>query len=251
MSKVFEKKLKSILYIILSKIFKRHKVVIDKSLIKRVLIVRQDNRVGNLVMLTPLIEKTKELFPEATIDLVVGYKFSDVISNNPNVNQIFLYNQPVFAKNPIDWLKFIKNLRSIKYDLVLDASHPHSFSLSDALISNLVNPKFVIGFERDKGSEFYNLTVKPNLEIHTSQTLLQLLECFGYKSQEFIYPRLYLNAENENFAYNYFEKNNLFPFKVIAIFPGAKKEKNWGIDYFNLHKSIIKGNSNIKITYGF
>lgn len=251
MSKKFEKSLKKLLIKLAIKFFSRKKLdKIPLENISKILIVRQDNRIGNLIMLTPFIKKIKELFPKSTLDIVVGGKFNDVLENNPNISNIYVYDQEQFIKNPVDWLKFIQKLKKIGYDLVIDASHPHSFSFSDALIANLVKPKYVIGFDRDEAQHFYNISIKPDLSIHTSQAILALLEPLGYKNDSFIYPEVFLKSENENFAYNFYEKHNLLHKNVVIIFPGAKEGKKWGIDNFILlHNTILKLNKNIDIIW--
>jgi len=242
MSKKVEKTFKNLLISLFKNIFNRKKIeAINKDEIKKVLIVRLDNRIGNLVMLTPLIEETAKLFKNIQLDVVISGKFHEVLNNNPYINKTYLYEHQKFIKNPFKWVNLINQLRKNKYDLVFDASHPHSFSFSDALIANLSNPQFIIGFDRDNSCKFYNFSIKPNLNIHTIQTLLQLLEPFDYKNDNLIFPKIYLSSELENFAYDFYEGNKLSNKKTVIIFPGAKEGKKWGIDNFiNLHNSLLK-----------
>ena len=54
---------------------------------KRILIVRTD-RVGDVVMITPMIREIRRTFPDAFIATLTNPNSADVLINNPNVNEI-------------------------------------------------------------------------------------------------------------------------------------------------------------------
>ncbi len=55
---------------------------LDKNSVKRVLISRPNHRLGNQLLLTPLVQEVKDMFPNCKIDLVVNGTLSNIIFEN-------------------------------------------------------------------------------------------------------------------------------------------------------------------------
>jgi heptosyltransferase-3 len=101
----------------------------------KILVLRLDNRIGNLVLLTPLLRSLDKRFPEAEISVLTGSRFADILSGqNWHLIRVDKKGQ---IKHPCKFVKLIKSIRSIEFDVVIDASHPHSFSLSTAVLAAL------------------------------------------------------------------------------------------------------------------
>lgn len=88
--------------------------------IKRVLINRPNGRLGNLLLITPLIQEVTEVFPDCKIDVFVKGNLAPILFKNySNVNQIIpLPGKPFkqLIKYISTWVKLKKN----KYDLVIN-----------------------------------------------------------------------------------------------------------------------------------
>ena len=84
--------MKNIKYLIFEKlassqIKKREKYQLRKEDIKSVLLIRQDNRIGNIIFITSLInliEKELNVKP----DVILGEKFNGILKNNPHINKL-------------------------------------------------------------------------------------------------------------------------------------------------------------------
>jgi ADP-heptose:LPS heptosyltransferase len=92
----------------------------NKLEIKRVLICRPNQRLGNLLLITPLIEEVSTAFPNCKIDLFVkGFLGPILFKNYKNVNLIF-----ELPKKPFDHLlKYFlvwHSIRKQQYDLVIN-----------------------------------------------------------------------------------------------------------------------------------
>ena len=93
---------------------------IDPLTVKRVLISRPNNRLGNQLMMTPLVQEVIDTFPNCTIDLFVRGTLSPIIFENYKEVET-IYNLP---KKPFKhllgyfgvWIK----LKSKKYDMVIN-----------------------------------------------------------------------------------------------------------------------------------
>jgi ADP-heptose:LPS heptosyltransferase len=102
--------------------------------IKRVLICRPNHRLGNLLLITPLVQEITETFPEVKIDLFVKGRIAPTLFKNyPHINHIIqLPRKPLKAlfKYLQGWLK----MRSAHYDIVFNVvSHSNSGRLSAKL----------------------------------------------------------------------------------------------------------------------
>jgi ADP-heptose:LPS heptosyltransferase len=97
-----------------------------KSKGKRVLICRPNHRLGNLLLITPLVQEIAEAFPDCKIDLFVkGGLGSIVFKNYENVDTIIQ-----LPKRPLQHLlKYIQcwiSIRKHRYDIVIDADKKSS-----------------------------------------------------------------------------------------------------------------------------
>ncbi|MEF9438583.1 MAG: lipopolysaccharide heptosyltransferase II, partial [Candidatus Mariimomonas ferrooxydans] len=60
--------------------------------IKKILI-RGVNWIGDAVISTPVIKAVREAFPDAYICLLVKPRVADIFKENPNINEIILYDE--------------------------------------------------------------------------------------------------------------------------------------------------------------
>lgn len=95
--------------------------------IQRILIVRPNHRLGNILLITPLVEEILTHFPDAMIDFFVKGKIAEIIfENHPNVKDVFYLPKKHFNEFSIyisSWYKLITNK---KYDLVVNTNHGSS-----------------------------------------------------------------------------------------------------------------------------
>jgi ADP-heptose:LPS heptosyltransferase len=93
---------------------------IDKAKIKRILICRPNQRLGNLLLITPLIEEVTTTFPECKIDLFVkGFLAPIVFENYKNINLVFELPKKPF-KTLINYFQVWNKIRKQHYDIVIN-----------------------------------------------------------------------------------------------------------------------------------
>lgn len=87
--------------------------------IHRILVLRPNHRLGNLVLITPLLTELEQTFPGAEIDvLTAGESAHEVLANFPSVRHIRTLPHYV-ARHPLRTLKTIRSLRGARYDLAV------------------------------------------------------------------------------------------------------------------------------------
>ena len=99
---------------------------VEESSIKRLLIVRPNHRLGNMLMVTPLIQEISNIFPEAEVDIFVKGGVASVVLQNYSCikNIIRLPKEPFkeFGKYISGW----REIRKRSYDIVINAARSSS-----------------------------------------------------------------------------------------------------------------------------
>ncbi len=113
---------------------------------KRIVIVRNNSRVGNTVFLIPFIRQVKETYPDAEITLVQKARWQQQMFDEMGVDH-FVASQFTF-KNVWRFVQTIRNLRQTTYDLCF---MPFGSS-QDAIICALLDAKNKVAF----ASEHYD-----------------------------------------------------------------------------------------------
>ncbi|MEO8532207.1 MAG: glycosyltransferase family 9 protein [Flavobacterium sp.] len=101
-------------------------VLVDKTEIKRVLICRPNARLGNLLLVTPLVQEVSEMFPNCKIDLFVKGPLAPIIYENySNVYKtIHLPKKPF--KSLLEYMKVWISIRRQPYDMAINVDQNSS-----------------------------------------------------------------------------------------------------------------------------
>ncbi len=101
--------------------------LINEENIKSILVVRPNHRLGNLLLITPLLQELENTFPNAKVDVFLKGNLGQIILKEyQNIDQIISLPKNHFQKLPnyiFTWFK----LRQKRYDLVINAV-PYSSS---------------------------------------------------------------------------------------------------------------------------
>lgn len=90
---------------------------------RRILIARLD-RLGDVVLSTPVIRHMRKIFPDAYIAFMVRSPNRDVVENNPDLNEVILYDKAGSEKSFFGAARFaLGALRKKKFDTAI-ALHP-------------------------------------------------------------------------------------------------------------------------------
>lgn len=92
---------------------------VDFSKLKRVLIVKEPYRMGDLFQITPLLRALQTEHPHLFIGLVIQDRNLPVFENNPRVNRLHLYEKKKINRNPFLLFPFISAIRKENYDLAV------------------------------------------------------------------------------------------------------------------------------------
>ena len=198
---------------------------------------------GDVILITPLIRATKELFPDAKIDVLVIPQTKEVLVNNPYIETILTFDK---RKNKIiSFIKTITQLRKNKYNLAIS---PHS-STTTAYLMLLSGIKERLGFNRWHAAKYLTLKVAHLENVHKTRKNLQLLSVFTnrvFSNQTELFPDLKTVTKIENiFASLSFRKR-----PVIVISPGSVwNTKRWSqSQYAELTQLLFEKKYNLIFT---
>lgn len=140
------------------------------------LVVRLD-RIGDVVLSTPVLEELRKQFPHAHIAMMVRPQCRDVVDGNPHVDQVIVYDKEGSERSAFGTIRFARRLERQAFDtaLVLHPSHRSHW------IPWLARIPVRIGYDR-KGA--WRLTHraahrKQEGSKHEAEYTLELLAFFG------------------------------------------------------------------------
>jgi len=145
---------------------------------KKILILKFKN-IGDVLLVTPLISNLKNSFPNTLIDIAVNSGTEEMVTLNPNLNEVIVYNRSKikalgFIKRVWAEIKFVLNLRSKNYDLVINTTKGDR----GTLIALLSKSKIKIGYKNKKNKLLKNVftqNLPPQQFRHTIESNLDAL----------------------------------------------------------------------------
>jgi heptosyltransferase-3 len=115
--------------------------VIPQS-VQRILVISPNHRLGNQILISPLIRELEELFPGAEVELLLaGSTGSELFARFPSVRRIHELPRYI-ARHPIRSVALILCVRRTHYDLAID---PSAESTTSRILLGFVRARSAIG----------------------------------------------------------------------------------------------------------
>ncbi|MFC1650102.1 glycosyltransferase family 9 protein [Candidatus Latescibacterota bacterium] len=224
------------------------RIDIQAETIKRILVVRQDSRLGNLVLMSPFLSAIKAAMPNAELDVLISEGFEEVLTGNPNVDNVILFEKKRARLMPWSYLFLIKDLRKNEYDMAIDVSDGYHFSLNNILLTAFSGAHYMLGYDRGDARSFLNMLVPlPAKNTHMSDAILGLAEKISPIVGEFPMT-YYLSDEGRAFADKWLIDKNIHEIdSFFVIHPGGKGRKKWEAKNFAALIDKINDTVGVKI----
>ncbi len=195
----------------------------------RILVVRQQNQMGDMVCATPVFRALAETFPQARIALVTAPVNMEVVRHNPHLNQVFTFDQKMW-RNPQRFLGFLRRLRQFKPEVAFVLSSV-SFSVTSAALALTSGARYVVGadslpFGHDISRHAFSLEMPshPELDRHSVLHSLAPLQAIGITTDD-LSTVVVPSPEEKKEAAIILEKLGFAP-GFWAMHPGAGKKQN-------------------------
>jgi len=206
--------------------------------IKKILISRPNHRLGNLLLLTPLIQEVIMTFPNCKIDLFVkGNVASVIFQNYENIDNIIILPKKPFS----DILKYSKGwlmLRNRKYDLSINAIQNSSSGKLSTQFSKSTY-KFFGEFNENYETKYSDYRHNAKYPIYNLRSYLTQL---GFDKNESQIPFLNLKLDNKEIENGNKTLSAIVPKsdKTICLFTNATGNKCYNEEWWNDFYENIK-----------
>ncbi len=156
---------------------------IPRQGIHRILVCRPNHRLGNMLLMTPLIAELERLYKGAEIDIVAeGPLAGDVFATFFSVRNVYGLPRRGF-KHPASFLALLARIRKNRYDLVIDPCVGSGFSRTLARISR---GRYKLGFgDAENPSRGFTHVVPTTLAPrHMAQRPVALVREYGVSAPD-------------------------------------------------------------------
>ncbi|MES2764640.1 MAG: glycosyltransferase family 9 protein [Bacteroidota bacterium] len=165
------------------------------------ILVVQIGRLGDVILLTPLLRALKQKFPQSEIHFLAGSRNAIMLKGSPHVSKVFTYE-----KNPFTLIPLLLKLRREKYDLWIDPKD--HYSTESSLLASFSGAKKKIGCNK-KGGNIFDTHVEYSDEmktLHVTERNLLAVQ-FLKTAHHNIRPELPLLPESEKFVEEFLKEN--------------------------------------------
>jgi heptosyltransferase-2 len=206
---------------------------VNLSSIKKILVIRQDDRIGNLILTTPLLSALRRFFPKAHMSYLASKTFHTLFFNSSLVDQILVAKKRQYIFHPLSLVFFIRKIRKQRFDLAFDASDENNFSLNNSFLAYLSGARYRIGYKKPNSSLFLNLEVpSSDLKRHAVEMHLDLLR-FLVGDFEGNDLKIEVDPENRLAVKKYLKEKDIRSDDcLIGINIGGRGEKRWDLENF-------------------
>ncbi len=141
----------------------------------RILLVKQSERMGNVILLNSAIDAISISFPETTIDLLLPAAYADLMDRDSRIGRIIKVHKRKYILRPWRLLSLIRRLRRSEYDLAIDCSDVNSHSLTGAVYTLLSGARITAGWEMGSDRIFEREVPRYTGTMHARDMILRLL----------------------------------------------------------------------------
>jgi len=168
-------------------------------------LVIQTAFIGDVILVTPLLETIAAEFSAARLAVVTTPKGAEILASNSNISEIIVYDKKGRDKGFLKFFALVKKIKEEKFDVGII---PHR-SLRSSLLAYLANIPTRIGFNSSSGSFLLTkkvpyLWAKHEVERNLDLAILGL----GIKEVE-RKLRIYLTDEEKDFAQKFLVEHNM------------------------------------------
>lgn len=204
---------------------------------ERILVIRQQNQMGDMMLAIPALRAVRETYPGARIGVLTSTLNRGVLENSPYVDDVFTYRK----RRPSGTPGLIHALRARRFDLAI-VLHTVSFSFTSLALAVLSGAKVRIGStSRGIGDSLTGTWLNLTLPLPSDAELARMneaehnlypLRAAGITTDD-IAPRLVPGPESETWAEGAAKASWPEGTLRLAVHPGAGKLQNiWPAERF-------------------
>ena len=206
--------------------------------VKKILVSRIDH-LGDVLLATCVLPHIRKAYPEAKIDFLAGEWSRDLLSNNPHIDEIIVYNCVLHNRSGSLWqrvtghtvslLRALKKIRGEHYDLAIDLRAYFGNSIPLLYLSGV---RHIVGYGTGGFGFLLDREVQYRTGIHEVMHIADLIKSVSIDIiDEEVCPFYEISTLAEEQAERLLRSEGIGPEEpFIAIHPGtADKKKEWNI----------------------
>lgn len=204
--------------------------------IRRILVVKQHDKLGDFLVCTPVFRALREFFPQAYIAVIMRTDTEKLAHNNPYLNKLFVVPEKLLGWTPARIWRLFRGLRS-GWDLTI-VLNSTSISVTSDLLAYFSGASYILGSEQPalpgcKRNFFYNLVAPYNSPKHQTDRYLDIVRYLGINTEN-LGEVMSVTSEERKAARNFMYQYEIFEEDiVIALHPGASADHNrWPVEKF-------------------
>lgn len=226
----------------------------DLGELKKILVVRQHNQLGDVLAGVPLFRALKESYPQSHLTVIASPVNYQGLTKNKFIDRLFIFNKQKIH-NPSYFFAFRKLLKE-SYDAAI-VPVTVSISFTSNLIARMANAKTRIGplvldGTENKSSYFFDRRIEIDWRRFPDQNIyersIDIVKPFGITTENFR-SEITFDQEDISLARRYIQSLKTFPEEyVIGLHIGAGKSQNrWSL--FKYMSLIHKLNDMYKVKF--
>ena len=148
---LFRKKITKFVFVNNSKLsFSREKKLHTPNTIPKILLIRPNQRLGNQLLITPLLQEVLTVFPNAKIDLFLKGQIGKTVFQNYKEIDTIIALPLLHFEDLVNYIQCFRALRKKKYDLIVNTV---SYSSSGTIATKIARSRFKI-YGRTNSKDF-------------------------------------------------------------------------------------------------
>lgn len=209
--------------------------------------------IGDVLVSSIICNNLRLAYPDAQIDYLVYESTIPVLEGNPNIDNVLIF-QEKHRKSKREFLNLAHEIRSYKYDLIIDAYS----KLESWLIVLLSGAKRKISYKKIGRTFLYTDNVpfaefpKTNLGLAIERRL-SLLEPLDLEIDIDPFPKLYITDKENQDAIDLFEYYKVRKDRktVMISLLGSEKLKTYPLEYMAKVVDTIADNQAVNILFNY
>lgn len=145
--------------------------------VRKVLVFRLDQRIGNGILLLPLLRAIRASRPGIELHYLIHHPVAELMAMAAPpglLDKIWPYHQRRMLQGPWQYISLLRDLKNERFDLVITSHNPDNFSLSQAIFGRWIRPRWLVGFDARDSRAFYDVAVKSTPEKHYADAMIDL-----------------------------------------------------------------------------
>lgn len=146
----------------------------EMSSVRKVLFLRNDNKIGDMIVSTFAFRELKKQLPSVQISVLAGPNSAQILQGNPYVDRVFIYK-----KGLRQLFRLGRLLKQEHFDLYIDLDKQPS--AQTLYLLSRIQPRFAFGFNRQQ-YRLYNITMSFAFGVHITQWYANVFKALGLQA---------------------------------------------------------------------